>query len=138
MISNGVQNLRNTLLLKTCRNMCILKDFCCHQFWQIRRAYICHLKNSNQNCRWIHQINTNQMSIKSTLKFYGQSGSLKFESIFYCLCLIIAKVLKCLNQCFAQLRSQKSVSSKTAVDPASRFPEFEILFLTWKSYKTLI
>ena len=36
--------------------------------------------------------------------------------------------LKCLNQCFARLQSWKSVSSKTAVDPSSRFCEFETLF----------
>ena len=48
------------------------------------------------------------------------------------------KVLKCLNQCFARLRSWKSVPSKTAVDPASRFCEFETLFPTSKSCKTLI
>jgi hypothetical protein len=41
---------------------------------------------------------------------------------------ITIKVLKCLNQCFARLRSWKSVSSKTAVDPSSRFCEFETLF----------
>ena len=39
----------------------------------------------------------------------------------------LPKVLKCLNQCFARLQSWKSVSSKTAVDPSSRFPEFETL-----------
>ena len=33
----------------------------------------------------------------------------------------VSKVLKCLDQCFARLRFQKSVSSKTAVDPASKF-----------------
>ena len=43
-------------------------------------------------------------------------------------CNIFCKVLKCLNQCFARLRSLKSVSSKTAVDPSSRFCEFETLF----------
>ena len=36
--------------------------------------------------------------------------------------------LKCLNQCFARLQSWKSVSSKTAVDPSSRFCESETLF----------
>ena len=50
----------------------------------------------------------------------------------------LAKVLKCLNQCFAWLRSWKSVSSKTAVDPASKFCEFETLFPRLKSCKTLI
>ena len=50
----------------------------------------------------------------------------------------VTKVLKCLNQCFARLRSYKSVTSKTAVDPASRFREFETLFPTSKSCKTLI
>ena len=48
------------------------------------------------------------------------------------------KVLKCLDQCFARLRSKKSVSSKTAVNPASRFCEFETLFPTSQSCKTLI
>ena len=48
------------------------------------------------------------------------------------------KVLKCLNQCFARLRSKKSVSSKTAVDPAGRFCEFETLFPTFKVCKTLV
>ena len=52
--------------------------------------------------------------------------------------IFLTKVLKCLNHCFARLRSQKSVSSKTAVDPASRFCDFEILFPTSKSCKTLI
>ena len=45
------------------------------------------------------------------------------------------KVQKCLNQCFAQLRSWKSVSSKTAVDPSSRFCEFETLFQHWRCAK---
>ena len=40
----------------------------------------------------------------------------------------IMYMLKCLNQCFARLRSWKSVFSKTAVDPSSRFCEFEALF----------
>ena len=48
------------------------------------------------------------------------------------------KVLKCLNQCFAQLHSQESVSSKTAADPANRFGEFQTLFPILKSFKTLI
>ena len=52
--------------------------------------------------------------------------------------ILNTKVLKCLNQCFARLRSQKSVSSKTAVDSASRFCEFETLFPTPKLCKTLI
>ena len=38
------------------------------------------------------------------------------------------KVLKCLIQCFAQVRFQNSVSSKTAVDPASMFCECKTLF----------
>ena len=41
---------------------------------------------------------------------------------------VSTKVLKCLNQCFAWLRSWKSVSSKTAIDQSSRFCEFETLF----------
>ena len=36
-------------------------------------------------------------------------------------------MLKCLSQCFARLWFWKSVSSKTAVDPSSRFCEFETL-----------
>ena len=39
-----------------------------------------------------------------------------------------SKVLKCFNQCFPRLRSWKSFSSKTAVDPSSRFHDFETLF----------
>ena len=42
------------------------------------------------------------------------------------------KVLKCLIQCFARLLFKKSVSSKTAVDLASRFREFKTLFPTSK------
>ena len=48
--------------------------------------------------------------------------------------LTLTKVLKCLNQCFARLWSWKSVSRKTA----SRFREFETIFPTLKSCKTMI
>ena len=39
-----------------------------------------------------------------------------------------AKMFKFLNQCFARLPFWKSVSSKTAVAPSSRFRESETLF----------
>ena len=39
-----------------------------------------------------------------------------------------SKRFKFLNQCFALLRFWKSVSSKTAVAPSSRFHESETLF----------
>ena len=42
--------------------------------------------------------------------------------------LWIVKMLKFLNQCFARLGFWKSVSSKTAVAPSSRFRESETLF----------
>ena len=38
---------------------------------------------------------------------------------------LCSKVLKCLDRCF---QSWKSVSSKTAIDPSSRFGESETLF----------
>ena len=38
------------------------------------------------------------------------------------------KMFRFLNQCFARLRFWKSVSSKTAVAPSSRFRESETLF----------
>ena len=44
-------------------------------------------------------------------------------------------MLKCLNPCFSRLRSWKSVSSKTAVNPSSRFPEFKKLFQNWSCAK---
>ena len=42
--------------------------------------------------------------------------------------LLKCKMFKFLSNCFARLRSWKSVSSKTVVDPSSRFHEFETLF----------
>ena len=41
---------------------------------------------------------------------------------------LVTKMFKFLNQCFARLRFWKSVSSKTAVAPSSRFRESETLF----------
>ena len=43
---------------------------------------------------------------------------------------IVTKMFKFLNQCFARLRFWKSVSSKTAVAPSSRFRKSETLFQT--------
>jgi len=40
----------------------------------------------------------------------------------------VSKMFKFLNQCFARLRFWKSVSSKTAVAPSSRFCEIKTLF----------
>ena len=42
--------------------------------------------------------------------------------------ICLTKMFRFLNQCFARLRFWKSVSSKTAVAPSSRFCEFETLF----------
>ena len=43
---------------------------------------------------------------------------------------VCTRMFKFLNQCFARLRFWKSVSSKTAVAPSSRFRESETLFQT--------
>ena len=42
--------------------------------------------------------------------------------------LLDTKMFRFLNQCFARLQFWKSVSSKTAVAPSSRFRESETLF----------
>ena len=78
-----------------------------------------------------------QPTIKNRFEFLGTKTFSKAlaKTVFF---VGKTKVLKCLNQCFAQLWSYKSVSSKTAVDPASRFCQFETLFPASKSCKTLI
>ena len=48
---------------------------------------------------------------------------------------VTLRVLKCFDQCFAQFQCCKSVSSKPAVDPSSRFCEFKTLFKHWSRAK---
>ena len=59
-------------------------------------------------------------------------GHLILDPIGWLICIfkisILPKGFSFLYQCFAQLRFWKSVSSKTAVAPASRFRESETLF----------
>ena len=79
-----------------------------------------------------HQIRNFTEYQKSRLQAASGRTGILFQNNFW------SKMFKFLNQCFARLWFYKSVSSKTARDPASRFHEFETLFPTLKSCKTLI